>query len=52
MKTKLFAVCLLFALAGCDFGGIRGNRHMITQERKLEPFVFAYTSVTGNRAPI
>ena len=22
------------------------------QERKLEPFVFAYTSVTGNRAPI
>src|SRR5437870_5235109 len=22
------------------------------QERKLDPFVFAYTSVTGNRAPI
>ena len=39
MKTKLFAVCLLFALAGCDFGGIRGNRHMITQERKLDPFI-------------
>ena len=39
MKTKLFVVCLLFALAGCDFGGIRGNGHMVTQEQKLEPFI-------------
>ena len=39
MKTKLFVVCLLFALAGCDFGGIRGNGHMITQDRKLDPFI-------------
>jgi hypothetical protein len=39
MKTKLFVVCLLFALAGCDVGGIRGNGHMITQERKLDPFI-------------
>ena len=39
MKTKLFAVCLLFALAGCDVGGIRGNGHMVTQEQKLEPFI-------------
>ncbi|PYK99243.1 MAG: hypothetical protein DME32_13100 [Verrucomicrobia bacterium] len=39
MKTKLFVVCLLFALAGCDFGGIRGNGHMVTQEQKLDPFI-------------
>src|SRR5207249_4496479 len=39
MKTKLFALCLLFALAGCDIGGIRGNGHMITQDQKLEPFI-------------
>ena len=39
MTTKLFVVCLLFALAGCDFGGIRGNGHMVTQEQKLEPFI-------------
>lgn len=39
MKTKLFAVCLLFALSGCDVGGIRGNGHMVTQEQKLEPFI-------------
>jgi Putative auto-transporter adhesin, head GIN domain len=39
MKTNLFAVCLLFALAGCDVGGIRGNGHMVTQERKLDPYI-------------
>ena len=39
MTTKLFVVCLLFALAGCDFGGIRGNGHMVTQEQKLDPFI-------------
>ena len=39
MKTNLFAVCLLFGLAGCDIGGIRGNGHMVTQEEKLEPFI-------------
>ena len=39
MKTKLFAVCLLFALSGCDVGGIWGNGHMVTQEQKLEPFI-------------
>lgn len=39
MKTKLFAACVLFALAGCDVGGIRGNGHMATREEKLDPFV-------------
>src|SRR5436305_4595771 len=39
MKTKLFVVCLLFALAGCDIGGIRGNGHMVTQDRTLDPFM-------------
>jgi hypothetical protein len=39
MKTKLFVVCLLFVLAGCDVGGIRGNGHMVTQERKLDPYI-------------
>jgi hypothetical protein len=39
MKTNLFSVCLLFALAGCDVGGIRGNGHLITEQRKVEPFV-------------
>jgi hypothetical protein len=39
MKTKLSVVCLLFALAGCDIGGIRGNGHLITEQRKVEPFI-------------
>jgi Putative auto-transporter adhesin, head GIN domain len=39
MKTKLFAVCLFFALSGCDVGGIRGNGQIVTQEQKLEPFI-------------
>ena len=39
MKTKLFAACVLFALAGCDIGGIRGNGHMVTREEKLDPFI-------------
>ena len=39
MKTNLLVVCLLFALAGCDVGGIRGNGHMVTREEKLEPFI-------------
>src|SRR5918911_4991668 len=36
---KFFAVCLLFTLAGCDLGGIRGNGHLITQQSNLSPFV-------------
>jgi hypothetical protein len=39
MKTNLLVVCLLFALAGCDVGGIRGNGDMVTREEKLEPFI-------------
>jgi len=39
MKKNLFAVCLLFALVGCDVGGIRGNGHLITEQRKVEPFI-------------
>ncbi|HET7227883.1 MAG TPA: hypothetical protein VFJ55_04515, partial [Chthoniobacterales bacterium] len=39
MKTNFFAVCLLFALVGCDVGGIRGNGHLITEQRNVEPFI-------------
>ena len=39
MKRNIFAVCLLFTLAGCDIGGIRGNGHMTSQQRNLDPFV-------------
>jgi Putative auto-transporter adhesin, head GIN domain len=36
---NIFAICLIFTLAGCDLGGIRGNRQLITEQRNLEPFV-------------
>jgi Putative auto-transporter adhesin, head GIN domain len=36
---NIFVVCLLFVLAGCDIGGIRGNGHLVTEQRNLEPFV-------------
>jgi len=39
MKTNFFAVCLLLVLGGCDVGGIRGNGHVITEQRKVEPFM-------------
>src|SRR5213595_1330990 len=39
MKKHIFALGLLFALAGCDIGGIRGNGHLITEQRKVDPFV-------------
>jgi Putative auto-transporter adhesin, head GIN domain len=39
MKKNIFALSLFFALAGCDLGGIRGNGHLVTEERKLDPFV-------------
>src|SRR6266496_2087199 len=39
MKKHIFAVGLLFALAGCDIGGIRGNGHLITEQRKFDPFI-------------
>jgi hypothetical protein len=39
MKKNIFAVCFLFALAGCDIGGIRGNGHLITEQRKVDPFI-------------
>src|SRR5437667_10006385 len=39
MKKHIFAVGLLFALAGCDIGGIRGNGHLITEQRKVDPFI-------------
>jgi NitT/TauT family transport system substrate-binding protein len=43
MQVKgIFAVFVIFLSVASAQG----------QERKLEPFVFAYTSVTGNRAPI
>src|SRR2546423_14903420 len=39
MKKHIFAVGLLFALAGCDVGGIRGNGHLVTEQRNVDPFV-------------
>ena len=39
MKKNIFAVCFLFALAGCDIGGIRGNGHLITKQRNVDPFI-------------
>ena len=36
---NIFAICLIFTLAGCDLGGIRGNGQLITEQRNLEPFV-------------
>jgi hypothetical protein len=39
MKKNIFAVCLLFALAGCDIGGLRGNGHSVSEQRKVDPFI-------------
>src|SRR5438132_8043360 len=39
MKKHIFAVGLLFALAGCDIGGIRGNGHLVSEKRNVDPFV-------------
>src|SRR2546423_1054137 len=39
MKKNIFAVCFLFALAGCDIGGIRGNGRLVSEQRKVDPFV-------------
>ena len=39
MKKHIFAVGLLFALAGCDIGGIRGNGHLVSEQRNVDPFV-------------
>jgi len=36
---NIFAVCLLLTLAGCDLGGIRGNGHLVTEQRNLDPFI-------------
>src|SRR5213596_3360881 len=39
MKKNIYAVGLLFALAGCDIGGIRGNGHLVSEQRNVDPFV-------------
>src|SRR5213079_1138016 len=39
MKKHIFAVGLLFALVGCDIGGIRGNGRVVSEQRKVDPFV-------------
>jgi hypothetical protein len=39
MKKHIFALGLLFALVGCDIGGIRGNGHLITEQGKVDPFI-------------
>jgi hypothetical protein len=39
MKKHIFTVGLLFALAGCDIGGIRGNGRVVTEQRNVDPFV-------------
>jgi hypothetical protein len=39
MKKYIFGVGLLFALAGCDIGGMRGNGHMVSEKRKVDSFI-------------
>jgi hypothetical protein len=39
MKKHIFTVGLLFALAGCDIGGIRGNGQVVSEQRNVDPFV-------------
>jgi Putative auto-transporter adhesin, head GIN domain len=39
MKKHIFAVGLLFALAGCDIGGIRGSGHVVSEQRNVGPFI-------------
>src|SRR5205809_1944952 len=39
MKKNIFAVCFLFALAGCDIGGTRGNGHLVSEKQNVDPFV-------------
>jgi hypothetical protein len=39
MKKHIFAVGLLFAFAGCDIGGIRGNGRAVSEQRNVDPFV-------------
>ena len=39
MKKHIFAVGLLFAFAGCDIGGIRGNGRVVSEQRNVDPFV-------------
>jgi hypothetical protein len=39
MKKYIFAVGLLFALAGCDIGGIRGNGRVVSEQRNVGPFI-------------
>src|SRR5438132_12121529 len=40
MKKSSFAALSLVALglAACDIGGIRGNRHVVTEQRAVGPF--------------
>src|SRR5438477_299574 len=39
MKKHIFAVGLLFAFAGCDIGGIRGNGRVVSEQRNVDSFV-------------
>jgi hypothetical protein len=39
MKKHIFTVGLLFALAGCDIGGIRGNGQVVSEQRNVDSFV-------------
>ena len=39
MKKHIIAVGLLFAFAGCDIGGIRGNGRVVSEQRNVDPFV-------------
>lgn len=38
MKKIVIAAFLALALAGCDVGGLRGNGHLVTEQRDLAPF--------------
>lgn len=38
MRKIFFAVLIVFVLAGCDIGGVRGNGHIVTQSRNAPAF--------------
>ncbi len=39
MMKNVFAAVFVFALASCDIGGLRGNGHIVTEQRNVDPFV-------------
>jgi Putative auto-transporter adhesin, head GIN domain/Prokaryotic membrane lipoprotein lipid attachment site len=38
MRKLIFAASIVFVLAGCEIGGIRGNGHIVTESRNAPAF--------------